>query len=350
MEAITAVPMKAGSLRVEEVDDVAVRMGGEDLLVEGMAMGVCGTDREIVAGRYGWAPAGRERLTIGHESLGHVLQAPLGSGFTPGDLVVGVVRRPCPEMCLHCAAGEWDMCTTGHYTERGIKARDGYGARRYTLEADFAVKLDPSLSSVGVLLEPTSVVAKAWDHIERIGRRSKWEPRTVLVTGAGPIGLLAAMLGVQKGLEVHVFDRATDGPKPALVRALGAEYHAGAVQDAGPDPDVVLEATGAASVVFTAMQRLARGAIMCLTGVSSGTRTIAIEGAMINRQLVLENSVVFGSVNANTRHYQAAAEALRRADRTWLENVISRRVPLGLAREAFERHPNDVKVIIDLTQ
>src|SRR5438445_701327 len=77
----------------------------------------------------------------------------------------------------------------------------------------------------GVRLEPTTVVAKAWEHVERIGRRSSWAPTRVLVTGAGPIGLLAALLGVQRGLDVHVYDRISDGAKPRLAAALGATYH-----------------------------------------------------------------------------------------------------------------------------
>jgi threonine dehydrogenase-like Zn-dependent dehydrogenase len=345
MKAVTVTPGKAGSLRVDEIDEP--RAGRDDLVVEGLAMGVCGTDREIVRGAYGWAPPGRERLVIGHESLGHVIQAPTGSGFSPGDLVVGVVRRPDPVPCPHCAIGEWDMCCNGQYTERGIKSLDGYGAQRYVVEASFAVHLDPSLGGVGVLLEPTSIVAKAWEHVDRIGRRALWEPRCALVTGAGPVGLLAALLGVQRGLEVHVFDRATAGPKPGLVKALGAHYHVGRLEDAGPSPDVMLECTGASELVLEGIDRLAPGAVMCLTGVSSGTRTTTVEFAMVNRKIVLDNAVVFGSVNANLRHYQAAGDALCRADPAWLGSLITRRVAVTDLANAFERQRDDVKVVID---
>ncbi len=155
---------------------------------------MCGTDKEIAAGDYGWAPPGHERLVIGHESLGRVREAPSGSGFSAGDLVVGVVRRPDPEPCGACAHGEFDMGRNGRYTERGIKEIDGYASQAWRVEADYAVKLDPRLAEVGVLMEPTTVVAKAWDQIEKVGGRAWFEPRRVLVTGAGPIGLLAAML------------------------------------------------------------------------------------------------------------------------------------------------------------
>ena len=149
-------------------------------------------------------------------------EAPRDSGFAAGDLVVGVVRRPDPEPCPACAHGEFDFCRNGRYTERGIKERHGYGSERWTVETDYAVKLDPALEPVGMLMEPTSIVAKAWDQIERIGRRAYFAPERVLVTGAGPIGLLAALLGAQRGLEVHVLDRNTDGPEARAGRARSA--------------------------------------------------------------------------------------------------------------------------------
>src|SRR5262249_28074457 len=126
------------------------------------------------------------RLVLGHESLGVVEAAPPGCGFAPGDLVVGIVRRPDPEPCPACAVGEWDMCRNGRYTERGIKERHGYGAERFRIEPDFAVKVDPALGVLGVLLEPASILAKAWDHTERIGHRARaFEPRSLRATRAG---------------------------------------------------------------------------------------------------------------------------------------------------------------------
>ncbi len=348
MRAITVIPLQAGSVRVDELDDV--RRGPNDLLVEGLAMGVCGTDLEIVQGSYGWPPPGRPRLILGHESLGRVLEAPPDGGFERGDLVVGIVRRPDPVPCFHCAALEWDMCSNGQYTERGIKSLDGYGAQRYALESAFAIKIDRSLERVGVLLEPTSVVAKAWDHVDLIGRRGRWEPRHALVVGAGPIGLLAALLGRQRGLEVHVLDRETAGPKPSLVAALGAHYHVGKIADAGPPPDVILECTGVPQLVLDGIDHLGSGGVMCLTGVSAAGPCIEIRPGAINRELVLQNGVVFGSVNANRRHYEAAGEALRRADQAWLDGIITRRVGLDELGHAFERQRDDVKVVIDLTR
>jgi threonine dehydrogenase-like Zn-dependent dehydrogenase len=348
MRALTVQPRRADTAEVGEVPDP--QPAGGELLVDGIEVGVCGTDHEILAGAYGWPPPGRDRLILGHESLGRVRHAPAGSGFADGDLIVGVVRRPDPQPCGACARDEFDMCRNGEYAERGIKQLDGYASTQWAVEPGYAVRLDPSLTPVGVLLEPASVVAKAWEQVERVGARAWFEPQRVLVTGAGPVGLLAALLGVQRGLDVHVLDRAKGGAKPAAVAALGATYHAEPVPEVAARlrPDVVIEATGAGAVVFDAISQTAAYGIVCLTGMSAAGRTIDIDAGATNRALVLENDVVIGSVNANLRHYAAAVQALAAADRDWLGSLITRRVPLERFRDAFDSQPEDIKVVLTL--
>ena len=195
MKAVTVQPGVAGSVRFEEVPEPDESTGS--ILVEAVAVGICGTDVEIASGAYGWAPPGRERLVLGHESLGRVVDAGPSSGLQPGDLVVGIVRRPDPVPCPNCAVGEWDMCRNGQYTERGIKQIDGFMSERWRIEPGYYTKVDPSLGLLAVLLEPTTVVAKAWELVAAMRARAFWVPRQVLVTGAGPIGMLAALIGVQ---------------------------------------------------------------------------------------------------------------------------------------------------------
>jgi len=258
------------------------------------------------------------------------------------------VRRPDPEPCPSCAAGEWDFCRNGRYTERGIKALHGYGSERWRIEPEFAVRLDPGLGLLGVLMEPTTVVAKAWEQIDRLLTRATIAPERVLVTGAGPIGLLAALLARRRGYELTVLDRATDGPKPELARDLGATYHSGPVKQVDPPPDIIVEATGASEVVLDAITHTGANGIVCLTGISSGGHEIGLDAGDLNRSIVLENDLVFGSVNANRRHYEAAAEALAEADKGWLERLITRRVPLDRWGEALTREEHDIKIVVEL--
>ncbi|MFC3894836.1 alcohol dehydrogenase catalytic domain-containing protein [Lentzea rhizosphaerae] len=323
MRALTVDLAHPGSLSLTELPDP--EPGPEDLLVEGLAVGICGTDREIVRGEFGVGGT----LVIGHESLGRVISGP---GFEPGSLVAGVVRRPDPVPCVACARGEFDMCRNGQYTERGITGLDGYASTLWTVPASYAVGVS---SSTGVLVEPASVVVKAWERLDQL---ALFGFDSVLVTGAGPIGLLAALIGVQRGLDVHVFDLAVDGPKPDLVEALGATYHRSL-----PDHQVVIEATGAPKLVA----RLLGRELVCLTGVPS-TEVVSADLGQANRDMVLRNGIVFGTVNANVRHYREAAAVLDRADDDWLSAMITRRVPLESCREAFEQRPDDVKVVLEL--
>jgi len=333
---------------LEEVPEPDTHEGS--VLVEAIAVGVCGTDVEIVEGKYGWPPPGRTRLVLGHESLGRVLDPGPRSGFKKGDLVVGIVRRPDPVPCPNCAVGEWDMCRNGQYTERGIKQIDGYMSERWRIEPEYAMKVDPTLGILGVLLEPMTVLAKAWEMVRAVGQRSFWEPRSVLVTGAGPIGLLAALIGTQTGLDVHVLDRVTSGPKVDLVNALGATYHSTTVSKVGFEPDIIIECTGVGQVVAESILTVGAGGIVCLTGVGSGGAVAGKAIADVAAGAVLRNNVIVGSVNANKRHWYKAAAALARADRSWLERLITRRERPEAFLQALHREANDIKVVIQFAE
>jgi threonine dehydrogenase-like Zn-dependent dehydrogenase len=348
MRALTVAPGIANSARVDDIGDPPLADGA--ILVRTLAIGVRGTDREIVCGHFGQAPPGEDRLVIGHESLGVVQAAPAGCGIEAGDVVVGIVRRPDPVPCPSCAAGEWDMCSNGRYTERGIKERHGFGADFFRIEPEFAVKLDPSLGTMGVLLEPASVVAKAWDHTERIGRRARsWRPKTLLVTGAGAVGLLAALMGAQRGLDIHVLDHHEHAAKDKLIRQLGGTYHTGRVADLRLQPDIVMECSGAPTVVRDVLGNTAASGIVCLVGITEPGHAFDVDLGALNRTLVLDNSTVFGTVNANRRHYDMAAEALRQVDKSWLDALITRREPVEHWTRSLRRRPDDIKVVVDFS-
>jgi threonine dehydrogenase-like Zn-dependent dehydrogenase len=348
MKAITVEPLAPQTARLEDVAEPDLRDGS--VLVEAIAVGVCGTDVEIVEGKYGWAPEGKTRLVLGHESLGRVIDPGPNGSLREGDLVVGIVRRPDPVPCPNCAVGEWDMCRNGQYTERGIKQIDGFMSERWRIEPEYAIKVDPSLGLLGVLLEPTTVVTKAWEQVLAVGQRAFWEPHTVLVTGAGPIGLLAALVAKQKGFDVHVLDRMESGAKPDLVRALGGTYHSGAVADVGFEPDVILECTGVGQVIGDAIKAVAPGGVVGLTGVGSGGRTVGLNTADVASNVVLRNNVVVGSVNANKRHWYKATQVLAQAERSWLARLVSRREPPAAFQRALNRQPDDIKVVIQFAE
>jgi glucose 1-dehydrogenase len=350
MKAMSVIPGRSGSELIAELPDPPPAEGS--VLVQGLLAGICGTDAEILRGG-GQPPAGGPRLVIGHESLGRVLAAPADAPVRPGDLVAGVVRRPDPVPCPACAAGRQDFCENGRYTERGIKGLDGYGATRWRVSPRYAVPVPDRLGDLGVLTEPGSVVAKAWEQIDALALRAPRpgsRVRTALITGAGPIGMLAALLGRQRGYQVHVFDRVTAGPKPALVAALGAAYHHGPAAALDLCPDVVLECTGAGELVVELAGKLAQAGVLCLIGISSEQGRMPVDVSRVAASMVLGNSLVFGTVSAARRHYEQAVTALALADPAWLGGLISRRVPLSGWQAGLARQPSDVKVVVDLTQ
>jgi len=131
MRAITVEPKKSGTVRYEDFPEPDAREGS--VLLEASAVAAGGTDVEIAEGEYGWAPPGKRRLVLGHESPGLTDPAP-SSSLKKGDLVAGIDRRPAPVPCPNCAVGKWDMCRNGREAERGTKEIRGFMSERRSIE------------------------------------------------------------------------------------------------------------------------------------------------------------------------------------------------------------------------
>jgi threonine dehydrogenase-like Zn-dependent dehydrogenase len=333
---------------------------GAAVEVEVVEVGVCGTDLEIANDGYGAAPAGRDSLVLGHENLGRVASVPDGVDLKVGQLVVATVRRPCPERCPPCAAGQSDDCLTGNYTERGIKGRDGYMAERYVESADYLVPLPGTLAKVGVLMEPSSIVEKGLMQAFSIQRgRMPWDPKQALVCGAGAVGLLAAIFLRLRDIEVSVVAKA-DPDSPAFkvatdigVNLLDADQHpvSQMAHELG-HIDLIFEATGASSVAMDAIAATGHNGVCCLSSVTAGARTVTVDADSLNLDMVLGNKLVFGTVNANRRHFEAAARMLGAAVRRWpgvLEQIVTRRVAADQFADAFSRSPDDIKTVISFS-
>ena len=338
-----------------EIPDV--QSAGGQLAVKVLQAGLCGTDGEITAGLYGQAPPGSPFLVLGHENLGVVESAPAGCPVSPGDLVVSTVRRPCPECCLPCRSGESDTCLTGHYLERGIQALHGFMSERYVEDPQYVVPVPSSLRPVAVLVEPMTVAQKALEQTFRIQARLSWAPRRAVVLGAGPVGLLAAAAMRIRGLEVTVASREAEGSaRDTLLRDAGIGYvsTAGTPIDDLPRRlggiDLVLEATGAAAVIAPAMSILGRNGVCVLASVTEIGRKREMDLGAWNREMVLGNRLVVGTVNAARRHFEAAVRDLQSAEERlpgWMARLITRRLPFTEAHRALVRDPADIKTVLD---
>jgi glucose 1-dehydrogenase len=330
VKALVGEPGVAHSTRITDVGEP----DGDGVLVRVLEVGVCGTDREIAEGLFGVAPEGTESLVLGHELLGVVEED--ARGFECGELVSATVRRSC-RRCLACDEGAPDSCLTGDYSERGITRLDGFARELVREDPEQLVRIPHSLGRLGVLAEPTSICARAVRHVHAIGGRQPWQLRRALVTGAGAVGLLTTMLLRLQGVEVWV---ASLEPSSEIAEGLGAHYvriDDGPLSELGAF-DLVIEAAGNAQLMADALGLLRRSGVACLLGIDGREQTVAMQGRVIGLDTVLENRVLFGSVNAHRQDWQAGVEQLDRARERFpgaLEQLVALRVPLDRFEEAF---------------
>jgi threonine dehydrogenase-like Zn-dependent dehydrogenase len=332
---LAVFPGKPNSLHLADLDKPTVSdiPNGRGVLVRVLRVGADGTDKEINAAEYGAAPEGCNFLVIGHEGFGQVeAVGPAVSELKPGDYVVATVRRPGTS--IYDAIGTSDMTTDDVYFERGINLRHGYLTEYYVDSADFIVKIPNGLRKVGVLLEPLTVVEKGIAQAYEIQRRLHvWRPKRAAVMGAGPIGLLAALVLRLRGLDVTVFgQRLAPYRNSDLLEQLGARYVStntksvehGALEY-GPF-DIMFEATGFSPIVFDSMRALGKNGVLVLSSVTGGDRRYEIPADMINLDFVLGNKVMVGTVNANREYFERGVEdmALAEAEFTgWLEQLLT---------------------------
>ena len=352
MQALVVRPGEAHTTRVADVPQPPVR-GGE-VALRTLEVGVCGTDREISEGLFGVAPEGDDFLVLGHEFLGAVERD--GHGFTRGDLVTAIVRRSCSH-CLACREGAPDSCLTGDYNERGITRLHGFAREIVAEDPAQLIGIPRSLGRLGVLAEPTSICERGIRHARSIGGRQPWELQRALVIGAGAIGMLSTYLLRLADIEVWTAARSrADDPRAELAAASGARYVSTVAQpltslrEEVGGFDLVVEATGDAQVMIDSVGMLRRSGVACLLGIDPRNRPIELDSRVIGVDAILENRVVFGSVNANRMDWLAAVESLDRARERWpdvLQEFVGLRVPLDRFAEAFEHKGVKATLVLD---
>jgi glucose 1-dehydrogenase len=358
MKAIVVRPGEKDSIHMRDMPDPRLKPG--EVAVKMLRVGLCGTDAEINHGLYGKPPDGEEFLILGHENLGVVEEVGKRvKGWKVGDLVVSTVRRPCG-VCQNCKAGENDMCSSGQYTERGIMRRHGFMAEYYTESPHYLNKIPKAVRDFAVLLEPMSVVEKGIDHAFLLQRRLVWKPKLAVVLGGGPVGLLAAAVLRVRGLRTIVVGREPQTDNRAQIGlALGAEYISVAdktifdVQKAVGQPDLIIEATGNARVVFDAMETIGPNGVLCLLSVTGGDAKSEEPVDRINQRLVIGNQVVFGSVNANPRHFAMGVKDFVAIEKKWpgvMTRFLTNRIPWENHKTWFSERGSGIKATLEIAR
>jgi threonine dehydrogenase-like Zn-dependent dehydrogenase len=342
--------------------------GPRDVKLRVLEVGVCGTDRDQAAGGHARAPEGRRDLVIGHEMLGIVTEVGENvRGLKPGDLAVPTVRRGCGK-CAPCAMGRPDACRSGDYRSRGITGLDGFQSEWVVDEARHLVRVPHELADVGVLAEPCAVVEKAVHEASRAA--ASRAPDAVyaedwpsggrcLVAGLGPVGLLAAMVLMLRGVEVYGMDvLPADSSRPYWLTRAGGTYLDGrrippeeVAESIGP-MDLIVEAAGEAQLAFALLGALSRGGVCVLTGLPGDENVpmVEIPGPRVMRRMVSQNQTILGSINAAREHFDLAIRDLRSANTRWGDHVrrlVTSRLPVtNFASVLAKGDPNEIKTVL----
>jgi threonine dehydrogenase-like Zn-dependent dehydrogenase len=367
-----AIAVHPAAREVRLIDAPEPRLASPtQVLLRMLDVGVCGTDREICRFEYGTPPAGSDYLIIGHESVGEVVE--VGRDITalaPGDVVIPMVRRPCPHAhCTACRAGRQDFCFTGDFTERGIKSRHGFMTELVVDDAAYMNRVPAALRDVAVLVEPLTIAEKALMQMWQVQQRLPWGGTTeagrllghrhqAVVLGAGPVGILGAMALVAQGFETFVYSREqAPNPKATLVESIGARYVS--AEETSLEGlarridgiDVVYEATGASRVAFEMLQIVGPNAVFIFTGVPGRRGPIEVDTDRLMRSMVLQNQVVFGTVNAGKDAFEAAIRDLGLFLERWpraVRALISGRYPLAEYRDLLVGEVTGIKNVLRL--
>jgi len=363
MKAITLIP---GTNQVQCVDvpEPALSLP-DDVKLKVLEVGICGTDRDIASGGRASAPPGEKGLIIGHEMLGEVIAVGKSvKEFKVGDLAVVTVRRGCGQ-CVECHHDRADLCTTGNYTERGIKGRHGFQAEYVVDQEKFLVKVPSDLRAYGVLCEPMSVVEKAVDegillqqaHLTSWNSPEEISQKQALVVGLGPIGLLACIALRLRGLKVFGIDlMPPESDKAILVQEMGGTFIDGRGLSYKDIPakygaiDLIYEAVGNANVDFQILDALGYNACAVFTGVPEPHGAINIEGARLMHDAVMKNQILCGSVNATKKHWELAIADLQKAKEKWektLAKLITSRCTYDRFKEVlFSVSQKEIKIVL----
>ena len=365
MKAISIVP-GTKSIHLADLPEPAIN-APDEIKLRVLHVGICGTDREEAQGGRADAPEGESELVIGHEMFGRVVE--IGSAVRrvkPGDYAVFTVRRGCGK-CMPCLMNRSDMCQTGGYHERGIKGLNGYQTEFAVDKEQYVVRIPDALEKVGVLCEPLSVAEKAIDEAVRLqtarlpdaGATPNWlHDRRCLVAGLGPIGLLGALVLRLRGAIVFGLDVVdASSIRPQWLNHIGGTYldgrqvQADKVDDQIGAVDLIFESTGVAALEFNLLDALAPNGLYVLTGIPGGDRPLEISGSHLIRQLVLENQLMVGSVNAARDHFQMAVDDLEMASSLWgdhVEKLVTHHFAYTDYEAAFNQPLQDaIKIAID---
>ena len=355
-----AIAARTGSPRPAIVDVAEpATPGAGAVLCRSLEVGVCGTDRDILASQQPLTPPGCEHLILGHECLARVEKVGANvDALRAGDLVTPVVRRP-----LRPSAVRVDMLPFGQFTERGIVHEHGFARPWFLDRPEFLFPVAAEIASVAVFTEPLSIAEKGVNEAillqqARLGPQAWTDPPPrALVTGLGPIAFAAVLACRCRDWPVTVYGRDEDTTfRAKLAQAFGAAYRPAARFNFEPDDverdgfDLVLECTGADEIMVRCASVLASCGVMAWLGSHRRPEPAERNVALMMRHGVVRNHLHLGSVNAAPRDFADALRRLAQLQATHpreLASLITARVSPEESLPHYERRPSQaVKTVI----
>jgi len=329
-----SVLVKADELAVEERP--VPQPGRGDVLVEVAAVGICGSDVHYY--RHGRIAEHvvREPLVLGHEASGRVVA--VGDGIDPGRIGERVALEPgipC-RRCRECKTGHYNLCPDVRFF--ATPPVDGAFAEYVTIAADFAHPVPDNLSDdAAALIEPLSVAVWA------CGKAGVTAGSRVLITGAGPIGLVMAQVARALGAtDVIVSDIAPARLEAAL--RLGAtqvlDARSQAPADQGVEADALIDCSGAQVAVSAGIRAVRRAGRVILVGMGADEVTLPV-GLIQGRELTVTGT--FRYANTYPTAIAMAAAGLVDLDAMVTAHFGLADVATALAQEA---DPNALKTVI----
>ncbi len=325
----------AHDLRLESVPPQT--LGDHSVEIRTVVGGICGSDLHYYnEGRVGDFSI-REPLVLGHEIAGVVNS--IGRQVTsvePGQRVVVDPSVPCG-VCVQCRRGRRNLCTDVRFLGSAARLPHSQGGFRERLVIDAAqcVPLPDDLAfDHAVFAEPLAVAT----HV--VGRAGAILGRDVLITGAGPIGMLTLLVAIRAGAEHVTITDVCDAPL-RIARRLGASAAINVAQDGGlPEVDIAVEASGAAAALQTCVESLRPGGRVVMVGLlPAGTVPVA------GNRIVTREFELVGSFRFTDQEFRAAVNML--AAGLDVSPLLTGQFPLGDSVRAFEtagRREESVKV------
>lgn len=334
MSNLAAVMPELGRIEITDVGDPAPR--GRQAVVRMEAVGVCGSDTTyFTVGRIGdWVVDGP--IVLGHECAGTVVEiGPDVTQVAVGDRVAIEPGTPCRD-CAECLVGRYHLCPDLVFF--ATPPYDGSLVQRMAVDERQLFRMPESMSfEDGALCEPLSVGIWA---CRRAGLK---DGDRVLVTGAGPVGILAAQVARAHGASAVTVTDTSDW-RLSFAQSLGFETEKVGSEPTAPDQrfDVLLECSGAPTALGDGLWRLGTGGRAAMVGMPKQDVSLALSRLNLNELTI--------SLVNRYAHTWPVAISLIASGRVDVSGMVTHRFTLDETEAALmnaSRQPDSMKAMID---